>query len=32
WDDVAAAARALGRPAKQVLQDAHAAARALLEH
>ena len=31
WDDVAGAARALGRPAKQVLQHAHAAARALLE-
>ncbi len=30
WEDVAAGARALGRPAKQVLQDAHAAARALL--
>ncbi|MGI8536121.1 MAG: nickel pincer cofactor biosynthesis protein LarC [Mycobacteriales bacterium] len=30
WDDVAAAARALGRPAEQVLLDAHAAARRLL--
>jgi hypothetical protein len=30
WDDVAAAARALDRPAKQVLLDAHAAARRLL--
>ncbi len=30
WDDVATAARALGRPAKTVLQDAHAQARALL--
>jgi uncharacterized protein (TIGR00299 family) protein len=29
WDDVAAAAAALGRPAKQVLRDAHAAARHL---
>ena len=29
WDDVAAAAVALGRPAKQVLRDAHAAARDL---
>ncbi len=29
WDDVAAAAVALGRPAKQVLRDAHAAARVL---
>lgn len=27
WEDVAAAAVALGRPAKQVLRDAHAAAR-----
>jgi len=27
WDDVVAAARALGRPVKDVLQDAHAAAR-----
>lgn len=30
WDDVAAAADALGRPAKQVLLDAHAEARRLL--
>lgn len=29
WADVAAAAAALGRPAKQVLRDAHAAARDL---
>ena len=29
WADVAAAAAALGRPAKQVLRDAHAAAREL---
>ena len=29
WEDVAAAATALGRPAKSVLQDAHAAAREL---
>ncbi|MCW2616779.1 MAG: uncharacterized protein JWN08_3773, partial [Frankiales bacterium] len=29
WDDVAAAAAALGRPAKQVLRDAHAEAREL---
>ena len=29
WEDVAAAAAALGRPAKQVLRDAHAAAREL---
>jgi uncharacterized protein (TIGR00299 family) protein len=29
WEDVAAAAAALGRPAKQVLRDAHAAARDL---
>jgi uncharacterized protein (TIGR00299 family) protein len=29
WEDVAAAAHALGRPAKTVLQDAHALARAL---
>ena len=29
WDDVAAAAAALGRPAKSVLRDAHAAAREL---
>lgn len=29
WDDVSAAASALGRPAKQVLRDAHAAARGL---
>ena len=29
WDDVAAAAAALGRPAKQVLRAAHAAARDL---
>jgi uncharacterized protein (DUF111 family) len=29
WDDVAAAAAALGRPPKQVLRDAHAAAREL---
>jgi uncharacterized protein (TIGR00299 family) protein len=29
WADVAAAAAALGRPAKQVLRDAHAAARHL---
>ena len=29
WEDVAAAAAALGRPAKQVLQQAHAAARDL---
>jgi len=31
WDDVAAAARALGRPAKAVLLDAHAAASRLKE-
>ena len=30
WDDVAAAAGALGRPARQVLLDAHAEARRLL--
>jgi uncharacterized protein (DUF111 family) len=30
WEDVAAAAAALGRPAKQVLRDAHAAARDVL--
>jgi uncharacterized protein (TIGR00299 family) protein len=29
WEDVAAAAAVLGRPAKQVLRDAHAAARDL---
>ena len=29
WEDVAAAAAALGRPAKQVLRDAHVAARDL---
>ena len=29
WEDVAAAAAAVGRPAKQVLQDAHALAREL---
>ena len=29
WEDVAAAAASLGRPAKQVLRDAHAAARHL---
>ena len=29
WEDVAAAAAALGRPAKLVLRDAHALARAL---
>jgi pyridinium-3,5-bisthiocarboxylic acid mononucleotide nickel chelatase len=29
WEDVAAAAAALGRPAKSVLQQAHAAARDL---
>ena len=30
WEDVAAAAAALGRPAKQVLREAHAAARDVL--
>lgn len=32
WDDVAAAADTLGRPAKQVLLDAHTEARRLLPH
>jgi uncharacterized protein (TIGR00299 family) protein len=31
WEDVAAAAAALGRPAKQVLRDAHAAASSAVE-
>lgn len=32
WEDVAAAAAALGRPAKQVLRDAHASAAELTGH